>query len=248
MLRVFVDQHGLLVFCVLTFVVGLPLFAVFPAASPALRFPLLILGSCTPALSAFLTTSFSQDHLARLGLKARLLRWRVAGPWYFFALLLPTVACLGISLGFNLDRDTGWLASLLAFPLIFLTNYTEEIGWRGYALPRLMQRHSAFTASLWLGLIWTVFHAPLYWDRPIEGLLLLAPILPLSVLITWLFVSSDESVVVTTVFHASFNTWVLVLAAPGSTQLLLVGVVIVFAVLAVTLRLLNGPGLTGQPQ
>ena len=100
-LQKFDDRHGLLVFCVLTFIVGLPLFAVFPAASPALQFPLLILGSCAPALAAVMTTGLSQDPLARPELKARLRNWRVAGPWYFFALLLPTVACLGISLGFQ---------------------------------------------------------------------------------------------------------------------------------------------------
>ena len=243
----FANRHGFLVFCAITFAIGLPLFGLFPLASPVLQFPLLIVGSYAPALAALITTGISPDPQARPALIARLLRWRALGPWFFFALLIPTITCLGVFLGFDLGRGLAWLSGLAALPVIFLANYGEEAGWRGYALPRLMQDRSAFEASLWLGLVWTIFHAPLYWNRPLEGLLLLGPILPLSVLIAWFFVSTGGSVLVCTLFHATFNTWVLALASPTSTTILFVALTLINAILAVVLWRASGPNLGGDP-
>ncbi len=241
------SRHSFWIYVAITFAIGGPLFAFYPVAPAAWQFLLLIAGSFAPTLAALITTSLAPNQGERPAWKRRLLRWRVGGQWFFFAILIPTVTCLGIYLGFNLGKGWAWLAGLLALPLIFLVNFGEEAGWRGYALPRLMRDHSTFTASLLVGLVWTLFHAPLYWNRPLEGLLLLGPILPLSVLLAWLFVSSGGSVPVCALFHASFNTWVLALASPQTTLPLLAGQVVVLAIMAIALRVCCGPSLIGVP-
>src|SRR5215213_5915444 len=73
----------------------------------------------------------------------------------------------------------------------------EELGWRGYALPRLQVGRSALSASLILGVIWATWHLPFY----ISGAATLAEFAPTSVttfaatiVITWLFNNTNGSV------------------------------------------------------
>ncbi|GMO69761.1 MAG: type II CAAX endopeptidase family protein [Treponemataceae bacterium] len=75
-----------------------------------------------------------------------------------------------------------WLASALAIP-IHLLELGEEIGWRGYLLPQLLQFMSSRKAAVVSGILWGVMHAPLiyfglnygngYWGAPYSGILLM---------------------------------------------------------------------------
>jgi membrane protease YdiL (CAAX protease family) len=101
----------------------------------------------------------------------------------------------------------------------------EEIGWRGYALPRLLSRWSPFTAGAVLGVIWAVWHLPVVLADP--GLRVPAPFLlqvvPLSILFTWLFLRTKGSVLIAVLFHAWFDLvlmYVAAMVAPGDYRLL----------------------------
>jgi membrane protease YdiL (CAAX protease family) len=88
----------------------------------------------------------------------------------------------------------------------------EEIGWRGFALRHLLNRHSPIAASLIIGIPWGLIHVLIVflyvpgrtgiWD----GL----AILPIAFALTWIFIKSNHRVLVATVLHISLNTFTFV--------------------------------------
>lgn len=181
---------------------------------------LWILGGFGPALAAVWAARRDGPGQARR-LLAGLLRWRVAARWYA-ALLIPLgfalLAAALVTLVGSMQRDTGDLgdALLLIVPLFVLNTLVlggnEEVGWRGYALPRLQQRMSALAASLWLGLVWGAWHAPLFFMAETAQGELSPPVfvvnaIALSVIFTWLYNSTTGSLLLAVLFHGAINTW-----------------------------------------
>jgi membrane protease YdiL (CAAX protease family) len=160
------------------------------------------------------------------------------------AFLVPSAIWLiafGISVLFNKNSQPVWVA-LATLPVIFLVNYGEEIGWRGYALPCLMRRFNPLVASLILGLIWALFHAALYWQRPSFGLMASLIILLVSVILAWIFVNTQK-ILPGTLFHAMFNAWTQVFVVGDSGERLLVVVCVLLLIVCGYLLLLFGKGL-----
>ncbi len=142
---------------------------------------------------------------------------RVRGPWWVWVLaaaLTPataTVAALvgtlaGHPLNVGVEVAAAALPGILALNL-WLFLITEETAWRGFALPRLQAALSPLGAAIVLGLIWGVWHLPLFFTRatfqariPFVGFML--SILATSVIITWLFDRARGSVLLAAVFHA----------------------------------------------
>jgi membrane protease YdiL (CAAX protease family) len=94
--------------------------------------------------------------------------------------------------------------------LIFVT-LGEEVGWRGYALPALQARYSALLASLILGVLWGLWHLPVFFnpDTSYSNLpffLFLPFIVLIAIIMTWLFNSTGGSVLMAMFFHAVLNT------------------------------------------
>lgn len=216
-----ISKYPLILYFIITFIIGVPLLVLSGSnIAPVLQAVLLLLASYIPAIAAIVISTVLEDQQVLIYRAFKL--W---GKWIWLAasLLIPAASWLLVYL---LGLLFKWefnplLANAITFPVIFFANFGEEIGWRGFALPRLLSRYNPLAASLILGAIWTVFHAPLYWQRPLEGLFFLAPILPISIILTWLFIESKESVLITTAFHAVFNLGAQVLLTGESTNLLL---------------------------
>ena len=133
----------------------------------------------------------------------------------------------------------------------------EELGWRGFALPRLQQHRNALDASILLGLIWGLWHLPLYFVLGTgQSELLRAGTSPvfaiggfigwtigLSVLFTWLFNQTGGSLIVVILFHASVNLAAFLPTAVGSGgPASLLNVVITWLVaIGVVVRCRSGP-------
>ena len=104
--------------------------------------------------------------------------------------------------------------SLLTFyfyNLIFF-GFGEEVGWRGFALPRLQMKLNALTSSLILTVFWALWHLPLFFYRPgyttmgIPGIFgWVFSLLTGSILSTWLYNSSRGSIFVCAVFHSTID-------------------------------------------
>jgi membrane protease YdiL (CAAX protease family) len=111
-----------------------------------------------------------------------------------------------------------------AWLLWFLTNgLGEEIGWRGFALPRLQQTYSAFASSILLSIAWAGWHLPAFFYVPSYtalGLRILPAffigILAGAIVLTWLYNSSGGNLMAVVLWHASFN---FVSASPNASGL-----------------------------
>jgi len=98
--------------------------------------------------------------------------------------------------------------------MLFLFALPEELGWRGYALPKLLSKHSPLTTSLMIGVLWGSLHLAL----TLPGMIYAgAPLLPtfleliaLSVLMTWLYIQSGGNILLSSLFHAAQSFFVIV--------------------------------------
>ncbi len=178
-----------------------------------------------PAAAAGITAALAgRDE--RSGLRARVLRWRVPWYWYPIALLSP----LAISaLAAWLEYLAGATGPVHPFPVtalgltVFVMVVGEEIGWRGHALPHLLERFGPWSASIILGSLWALWHFPLFYleSMPQYG----SPFVPyaaytiaLSILLTFLAQHTGSSVVIATLFHGAVNTFGLTNASATSEQ------------------------------
>jgi uncharacterized protein len=154
--------------------------------------------------------------LRRLG--RDLLRSRV-GAWYAVLLLpLPVVAVavlVTVTTG-GATLEVAGATHWLLLPAIFLGGILfgglEEVGWRGYLLPRLQDRATALVASVAIGLVWSVWHAPLFLigsttqaSTPVLWFTLQA--IALSVILTWTYNGTGGSLLLAVLFHGAVNGW-----------------------------------------
>ena len=181
---------------------------------PLLKFsPLLgIPGLFGPALAAIIMAAVTDGKSGVKALLSRVVLWRVGLRWYVIALGLPTVLAL-VTAGLNYllrssDIQAGRVG-VLDF-VVFVLVVGEELGWRGYALPLLLEKRSAVTASLILGLMWGIWHLPTFvipgtpqYGLPFAAFLLLT--IEYSILMTWLFLHTRGSVLIATLFHGAIN-------------------------------------------
>jgi membrane protease YdiL (CAAX protease family) len=156
--------------------------------------------------------------MGRAGLRellSRITRWRVGPGWYAVALLAPIpffLAVVYVNVLWGAPAPTmaqlGTWGSLAVLLGGFLINpfggAWEELGWRGYALPRLQERFSPLTASLILGVLWAAWHGPMFITGLIPWPMALA-ILAMSVVFSWLFNHTSGSVLIAFLFHAAFD-------------------------------------------
>ncbi|HSR21106.1 MAG TPA: CPBP family intramembrane glutamic endopeptidase [Anaerolineales bacterium] len=241
---------------VFTWIFEIPLAAVAQGWIRA-RVPFWIhyLGGFGPMLAALTVTGLSQgrDGVARLMRGVTL--WRVGWTWTLIAVFLPIGLFAGVACLQKLARGTWpdlallgeveylpYLGIPLAVLLWFLTwGLGEEIGWRGFALPRLQNGRSALAATAILGVIHALWHLPAFFYKDAYRSMGLAAGLPMVVLsvvaaaitFTWIFNSTRGSILLVAVYHALFD-WLSVSKAGGPmAPAVMSGVVWVLAVLIV---------------
>jgi len=203
--------------------------------------PTIVALALTAALSG-------RDGLRRLG--RRLVRWRVHPGWYVFCLAFgPALLLVAIGIHLGLGGSLGSLSVpdppilVVGFVYVLVTSVAgEELGWRGFALPRLQRSYSALTASLVLGVVWFAWHLPLFYTPddfhrfvPLE--LFALQVVGFTVLYTWLFNETDGSLLFPHLFHTANNFSFFVLPVlptgqGGPTRPLWIGIGLLWLVVA----------------
>src|SRR5712692_4315199 len=190
------------------------------AADPALAVlagAVFLLGVFAPALVALALTERGEGRAATQALLRQVFKWRVGARWYVFAVGYIPAVKLSVAVVHRVVTGAwprfgqeAWY--LMAAAIVFSTwvQAGEEIGWRGYALPRLSDRFGLAPASVILGIIWASWHLPLFFfpESDIVGQsfpLYLLQATALSVALAWLYWRTQGSLLLVMLLHAAVN-------------------------------------------
>jgi uncharacterized protein len=120
-------------------------------------------------------------------------------------------------LGWASTLQLGMLSPLLI--MLFLFAAGEELGWRAYALPRLLKTYSPLSASLILGIPWAILHLALLlpgmMNEGVPALSQLIILTALSVLTTWVYLRSGNSVLAATLLHGGQSAFAILIVNVG---------------------------------
>jgi membrane protease YdiL (CAAX protease family) len=191
-----------------------------------LIFVLMLLG---PSVSGLALTALLEGRAGLRRLVARVAHWRLGLRWYLVALmtmpllLLVTLWPLSVFLDPAYSPRFQW--HLFAIGLI--AGSFEEVGWTGFAAPRLLQRQRLFLAGLWLGLVWALWHVLVDFRQNSSAMgalwllefavLYIGALTAYRVLMTWVY-ANTQSLLLAVLMHASYTGWLLTLYPATSLE------------------------------
>jgi membrane protease YdiL (CAAX protease family) len=175
-------------------------------------------GIFSPSISALVVTGITAGMSGIQQLLKGFTRWKPGMRWYFAAAFLflgpVVIALIYLALGHEnpgpvSGTTTASMAGTILFTL-FSGPIAEELGWRGFALPRLQKKYNALVSSLILGVIWTCWHIPLFFvtgatQMSIPFPIYLVLVLTITVYLTWLYNNTRGSLIITILGHFSYN-------------------------------------------
>ena len=207
-------------FVVLTFALSWSLWFLSGVTSPAgPNTPLFLLGVFSPGIVAIGLTAFIGGRAAVVALLRRLIDWDVPVRWFVFAagfmVAIKLTAALVHRMAWGVWPTFGQDNLLLMFAAAAVTTIIgsqagEELGWRGYALPRMANRFGLGPASILLGIIWALWHLPLFF-APVGDTfgqsfpLYMLQVIALSVTMAWLYSNTRGSLLPVMLLHAAVN-------------------------------------------
>ena len=187
-----------------------------------------------PSVAGILLTALIDGKAGLREYRCRLLNWRVAARWYAAALLIAPLLMMAVFLALALfsrkfvpgvfvsdDRTTLVLSGLA---IALAAGIFEELGWTGFAIPRLRRRHGVVATGLVVGLVWGAWHVlvALWASGSVSGAIaftsyMLDPFLVLAtfrVLMVWIY-DRTESLLVAMLMHVSLTASARIIGAPG---------------------------------
>ena len=210
--RGWVTRHQLMMFFALAYILSWavwPLMLLNPTSTPMVAFG--------PGLAALIVAAVVAGRQGIGVLVKQLGHWRVHPLWYVIAILGPFVmtslAAASVVATGAPSPDwwvyTDWPGLLVTLAsTIVMVGIFEELGWRGFALPRMQRDRTALWAAIVLGVIWSLWHLPELISNPTEreAVPFLIAVLAWSVVLTWIYNSTRGSLLIVILFHAAINT------------------------------------------
>lgn len=219
----------------LTWLAWLPLALRGPVYGDRLSY-LHFLGSLGPLVSAVAVTGLVSGESGVRELLGRVFRWKVPAVWHLLAWFGPAalyaIAAVTVRVvwgqwppfsQFGQSEEFSQLAVPIYWVLSLICyGFGEEVGWRGFALPRLQQKYSQLTSTVILSIVWALWHLPVFSFS--TGLSQMGPaeifgwfisLLTGSVLLSWMYSGTRGSVLIVAVFHATLDV-AMTSPAPGS--------------------------------
>lgn len=261
----FLNRHSLVAGLTLMFLLTWPLdlanSGVLPFKLPFVVYLFLGWGFIIASVAM---TGVTLGRTGVIALLKRYLQWRVGWEWYLAALALsPALLFLGVYLNAALTKTSPDFSIVMAHKIfgepanlaLFILPYFmveiisngEEIGWRGYVLPRLQAKYSAFASTLILGVMWGLWHLPKYLPHfnPVAFGWFMVHIIAYAILLTWLYNSTNGSLLLVAISHAAGNTAGIFLPIANDPSSPGMGAYIIYALLevvaAIVVTVVAGP-------
>ncbi|MCK4787557.1 MAG: CPBP family intramembrane metalloprotease [Desulfobacteraceae bacterium] len=176
---------------------------------------LWILGSFAPTITVLIVLGITDGKPGIKKLFKHFLIWRVGFKWYFATVSIAILSII-ISFAYLFSQNSAIptipiLGIFLMLPMgLFLGPLSEEGGWSGFALPRLQSKYNAFTASLILGVLWAVWHVPLWFlpgspQSTMPFWLFFIALVALRFIMGWAYNNTNGSLIIAVLFHLFFN-------------------------------------------
>jgi len=195
-----------------------------PIITGILMFPVMLLG---PSLSGIFLTWIIAGKTGLRDLFSKLVRAGI-GPRWYVPLLLPPILVLTLLLTLKTSLSPAYTPNLFLMGVLFgvPAGLLEEIGWTGFAFPKMSSQHNPLGASIALGLLWGLWHLPVvnylgtatphgaYWF-PFFLAFTLA-MTAMRVLICWLYINT-KSILIAQLMHIS-STGSLVIFSPPAVS------------------------------
>jgi membrane protease YdiL (CAAX protease family) len=250
----FFERYSLPLFLILTLLISfaIPLFLSLPVEVTPLMLVLI------PALLSITFAAAAGGKKETGALLSRLVHWRVGFKWYVLA--------FGLAIGIRLTISAlallfGWIPAIqlsqwsppefiLIGVFIVIGAVAEELGWRGYVLTKLLAYSPGLYSALFLGIIWGTVHLGLILPGQMNAgahwLPSILNIIGLSVILTWLYIQTQGSLIIPILFHAGQSFFVFLNGGITLTQQLWLLTVLYLAI-AFGLILLTSVSLQREP-
>lgn len=179
---------------------------------------IMMLGIWAPSIVSVILTGLFYGKRGLKDFFSRFKRYKVSWYWWVVLLLLPAaIHFLGRSLWQVVydgelnpffRKPQYWLSAII--PSFLIAGLGEELGWRGFALPRLQLRFTAIQSAFILGTVHLLWHLPTYWlgqgMHNVPFLFILCFVFPWTILFNWLYNKSGGSLIFAVSFHAISNS------------------------------------------
>lgn len=176
---------------------------------------LFIIGGFIPSITGIILTRIYEGKSGMKQLFKNSVKFKIGFKWIFIILLIAlyyslSLILLNTILGNEFDYSQFWLQLPTILPLIILGPLSEEYGWRGFALKRLLKLTNASIASLVIGIVWSLWHLPLFYMLGTSQYELNVPFIAFfisvtcsSFIYTYIYIKTDRSI-----FSAIFLHWI----------------------------------------